>query len=72
MLPPTSWGALSLKATRQAGCTGPARGGRESPALGKELGDQVQGAEKRAGPSSLPELWSNLPVLLLRTLLLPG
>lgn len=34
--------------------------------------DQIQGAEKRAGPSSLPELWSNLPVLLLRTLLLPG
>ena len=72
MLPSTSWGALSLKATPQTGCTGPARGGWESPALGKELGDQVQGAEKRAGPSSLPELRSNLPVLLLRTLLLPG
>ena len=57
------------KATLQTGCTGPAGGARES--FGKELGDQVQGAEKWAGPSSLPELWSNLPVLLLRTLLLP-
>ena len=35
MLPPTSWGALSLKATRQTGCTGPARGGRRAQLWGR-------------------------------------